>query len=185
MITRQPQSLAVNLGQPFALTVEAAGTEPFAFQWSRNGQPLPGATLATYTVAAAQPRDAGLYSVLVRNAGGRVTSTTATVQLTTSPAGVFAFDRAAYAWVATNAQFVAAVLRTGDTSSVAWVEFFTADGTAQAGADYTATAAALRFAPGETLKTVVVPVGGSTGEGAGTVLLRLANPSDPALRTAR
>ena len=58
------------------------------------------------------------------------------------------------------------------------VNYSTADATAVAGADYTATAGAITFAPGETAKTVAVPVVGETAfEGTETFALNLSNPS--------
>ena len=42
------------------------------------------------------------------------------------------------------------------------VSYSTADGTAAAGSDYTATSGSLTFAPGETSKTVAVPIVGDT-----------------------
>jgi len=58
------------------------------------------------------------------------------------------------------------------------VDFTTADGTATAGADYTATAGRLTFAPGETQKTVSVSVlDDAHDEGEETLRLVLSNPS--------
>ena len=54
------------------------------------------------------------------------------------------------------------------------VAYATADGTATAGADYTRTGGKLRFAPGETAKTVAVPVlDDAHDEGEETLTLRL------------
>ena len=54
------------------------------------------------------------------------------------------------------------------------VAYATADGTARAGADYTRTRGTLRFAPGETVKTVRVPVlDDAHDEGEETLTLRL------------
>ncbi|HLM59524.1 MAG TPA: Calx-beta domain-containing protein, partial [Pyrinomonadaceae bacterium] len=52
-------------------------------------------------------------------------------------------------------------LSSGSTNSVT-VNYATADVTATAGADYTATSGTLTFAPGETTKTISVPVIGDT-----------------------
>ena len=58
------------------------------------------------------------------------------------------------------------------------VAYATADGTATAGADYTRTGGELRFAPGETAKTVSVPVlDDVVDEGEETFTLRLTNAS--------
>jgi hypothetical protein len=61
---------------------------------------------------------------------------------------------------ATTASFVA-TLSAAATAPVT-VGFATADGTARAGADYTATTGTLTFAPGETRKTIAVAVAGDT-----------------------
>ena len=58
------------------------------------------------------------------------------------------------------------------------VAYATADGTATAGADYTRTSGTLSFAPGETGKTVAVPVlDDAIDEGEETFTLRLVNAS--------
>ena len=61
--------------------------------------------------------------------------------------------------------------------SVVSVRYATSDGTATAGADYVATSGVLRFAPGETGKTVSVPVLNDThDEGSETLTLALSAP---------
>ena len=58
------------------------------------------------------------------------------------------------------------------------VDYATADGTATAGADYTETSGTLSFAPGETAKTVPVPVlDDAHDEGEETFTLTLSNPT--------
>ena len=58
------------------------------------------------------------------------------------------------------------------------VAYATADGTARAGADYTRTRGTLKFAPGETVKTVRVPVlDDAHDEGEETLTLRLSKAS--------
>ncbi len=63
-------------------------------------------------------------------------------------------------------------------SAAVSVAYATADGTATAGADYTRTSGKLRFAPGETVKTVSVPVlDDAHDEGEETFILRLSAAS--------
>jgi Calx-beta domain-containing protein/hemolysin type calcium-binding protein len=65
------------------------------------------------------------------------------------------------------------------------VAYATADGTATAGTDYTATSGTLVFAPGETSKSVDVPVVGDTAvEPDETFTLTLSNPVNATLGTA-
>ena len=63
-------------------------------------------------------------------------------------------------------------------SATVEVSYATADGSATAGEDYTRSGGMLRFAPGETAKTVSVPVlDDAVDEGAETLTLRLLNAS--------
>ena len=62
-------------------------------------------------------------------------------------------------------------------ASAVSVRYATSDGTATAGADYEAVSGALRFGPGETAKTVSVPVLNDThDEGSETLTLALSAP---------
>jgi formylglycine-generating enzyme required for sulfatase activity len=84
-ITAQPVGVAVNPGAPAAFSVAASGTAPLAYQWSRNGTAIAGATDATYTVAATQSVDAGSYSVVVSNVVGSMPSNAALLSLNQAP----------------------------------------------------------------------------------------------------
>jgi len=77
------------------------------------------------------------------------------------------------------------VLRTGDISGAVSVNYATADGTATAGSDYTATSGTLNFAAGELSKTVSIPIiNDNLFEGVNeTFSLTLSNPSAPAIVT--
>lgn len=92
-IIADPQDLTVTNGSSATFTVTATGTAPLRYQWFFNGTPLAAATNAAYTRAAAQPGDAGFYSVVVSNVVGAVASGEAelVVQfppvITTHPAG--------------------------------------------------------------------------------------------------
>ena len=59
------------------------------------------------------------------------------------------------------------------------VDYATSDGTATAGQDYTATAGTLTFSPGETTKTITVPVlNDAIDDGGETVTLTLSNATN-------
>ena len=74
-ITQQPQSPTVTVGQAVALRVAASGSGTLAYQWSRNGVPIAGATATTYAIAVTQLSDNGAaLSVVVRNGAGSTTS---------------------------------------------------------------------------------------------------------------
>jgi hypothetical protein len=73
-----------------------------------------------------------------------------------------------------NASFTVSLSRTSGTAVT--VDFATADGSATAPPDYAAASGTLTFAPGETTKTVTVPVNGETVcESDETFLVNLSN----------
>ena len=79
---------------------------------------------------------------------------------------------------AANATLAFAVTLSRAPSGTVTVDYATADGTATAGSDYTATSGTLTFAAGETEKTVSVPVlDDAHDEGSETLTLTLSNPS--------
>ncbi|MCX7879279.1 MAG: immunoglobulin domain-containing protein [Ignavibacteria bacterium] len=82
-ITQQPPaSINLNVGQTLTLTVDADGSQPFTYQWYKNGQPIPGANSATYEKANVTSEDAGTYYCKVSNSCGEVNSSSAVVTVT-------------------------------------------------------------------------------------------------------
>lgn len=83
-IVSQPVDVTVHAGNTATFAVGATGSAPLAYQWFRNGQPIAGATQAFWSVASAQPGDAGSYTVQVSNGvGAGVTSAAATLTVDT------------------------------------------------------------------------------------------------------
>ena len=81
-IASQPQSQTVDAGATAVFTVTATGTAPLAYQWRRNGTPLDGEISDTLTLLNVQAADAGVYTVVVTNSAGSVTSAAAVLSLT-------------------------------------------------------------------------------------------------------
>jgi hypothetical protein len=67
-IVTQPADQPVNQGLDATFRVTASSTLALSYQWRFDGTDIPGATNSSLTVTNAQDRDAGLYTVLVRNA---------------------------------------------------------------------------------------------------------------------
>jgi hypothetical protein len=79
VIQSHPQSLTILAGQSAPFSVSATGTD-IVFQWNRNGVPIPGATLGSYTLAGATAADSGaVFTVTVRNSVGILNSDPATL----------------------------------------------------------------------------------------------------------
>jgi hypothetical protein len=74
-ITTQPSDRRVSVGQRAKFQVAATGTPPLSYQWRKNGTNIAGATSSAYTTPPTTSSDNGaLFSVVVSNAGGSVTS---------------------------------------------------------------------------------------------------------------
>ena len=84
-ITTQPTSKSVTVGQTATFTVVAAGSPTLTYQWSKDGTPIGGATAASYTTSATVLGDDGaLFTCVITNAFGNVTTTAATLSVTIS-----------------------------------------------------------------------------------------------------
>jgi hypothetical protein len=89
-ITTQPASRSITSGSTATFTVVASGTAPLSYQWRKNGTAIPGATSASYTTPAETTADNGAtFSVVVSNSAGSVTSSNATLTVTTPVTGSF------------------------------------------------------------------------------------------------
>ena len=74
-----PTGASLCPGEPVAFSTTAGGTGPFTYQWKKNGAAIPGATLASYTLVAVTPADAGSYSAEVIGECGSVETAPATL----------------------------------------------------------------------------------------------------------
>jgi hypothetical protein len=79
-ITGQPANTTVPLGSTATLTVAATGSGSLTYQWTEDGNLIPGATAASFTTDAAQSTDSGdKFAVTVTNSYGSVISDLAIV----------------------------------------------------------------------------------------------------------
>jgi PKD repeat protein len=80
-VTQQPTDVSAHLGQSVTFSAQAAGSSPLTYRWRRAGQPIPGATTRTFTIASVASTDAGAYDVVVTNTCGTTTSNSATLTI--------------------------------------------------------------------------------------------------------
>ncbi len=74
-----PANASANSGDTVSFSATAQTTGAATYQWSFNGQPIPDATGAVYTLTNAEPANVGTYSVTIT---GSVSTVTASAQLT-------------------------------------------------------------------------------------------------------
>lgn len=85
IITTQPSSKTVVVGQTATFDVVATGTAPLSYQWQKNNMNIPGATYRTYTTPATSLSDKGAtFRVVVSNSAGSVTSNAAILTVVSS-----------------------------------------------------------------------------------------------------
>jgi Immunoglobulin I-set domain/ZU5 domain len=115
-ISTQPGDLTVGAGQTAVFTALADGAMPLSYQWTFNGQRIPGANAPTLVLGSVNAANAGLYALevgnvedTVRSRSVRLTVTGATpppvLAITTAPAAqtVMAGGTATFAVVASGA----------------------------------------------------------------------------------
>src|SRR5207253_9699350 len=82
VIVTQPANQIVAAGRVASFSVTAAGTQPFSYQWFKEGTSLPAQTNSALSLVNVQTPDAANYSVLVANSGGSVRSSKPSVVVT-------------------------------------------------------------------------------------------------------
>jgi uncharacterized repeat protein (TIGR02543 family) len=89
MITAQPQNVAVPVGTTTSFTVAAGGTVPLSFHWQfdgtnlANGPRITGSQSSALTITGTLTNDSGLYTAVVSNSYGSVTSSAASLAVYT------------------------------------------------------------------------------------------------------
>jgi hypothetical protein len=86
-ILASPVSASTVTGGTVAFAVQGKGTEPLSYQWFFNDSPMAGQTTASLSLSDVTTNDAGLYSAVVTNPFGAVTSAPAmlTVEAPSQP----------------------------------------------------------------------------------------------------
>ncbi len=206
----EPATLAESNGATFTVTLAAASTEVVSVNYaSFNGTALanfdytpvagtltfqPGETSRTVTVPVLFDADAEASEtftvVLSSPTGGTlvdgVGAGTITDTTVTPLPGVSVGNITVAEPVSGAGQAVFTITLSSAPATAVTVNYATADGTAQAGSDYTQTNGVVTFAAGETIKTVTVDVlGDSAAEESETFSLVLTGASGATLGTAQ
>ena len=84
-ITTQPRDTFGVLGSNVTFTVVAISSTPLSYQWRYNGDVIPNATSASFTLKGLTYADAGSYSCVVTDGVGPVESTEALLTVVTKP----------------------------------------------------------------------------------------------------
>ena len=80
-IVSQPTPIVVNSGETLSLSVQAVGTSPITFEWTRSGEIIPEQNSNQIIINPASINDAGSYQVTATNAAGSALSDIVTVQV--------------------------------------------------------------------------------------------------------
>ena len=78
-IVPQPTNVAVNVGEPFSLSVNVAGGAQLAYQWYKDDSLLPGRIDRILSVTAATVTDEGQFFVVITSPCGEAVSNTVAV----------------------------------------------------------------------------------------------------------
>lgn len=84
-LTTQPVSQTVTAGATVSFTAAATGTPAPAYQWSKDGAALAGATNSTLSLAGVTSAQAGTYTMTATNSAGSVVSTGALLTVNPAP----------------------------------------------------------------------------------------------------
>jgi GH25 family lysozyme M1 (1,4-beta-N-acetylmuramidase)/uncharacterized protein YpmS len=117
-ITNQPSSVTVSQGSPASFAVGANGTATLTYQWQLGGSNIAGATASAYSIASAQPSQAGNYLVVITNIFGSVTSAVKTLTVV-SPPVIAVQPQSKSVFLSSNATFT--VTATGTSLTYKWL----------------------------------------------------------------
>ncbi|HEV2210642.1 MAG TPA: immunoglobulin domain-containing protein [Verrucomicrobiae bacterium] len=81
----QPADRLVVAGNPTTFAGVFAGSGPLSYQWLENGNPIPGATNATYTIPIVLGTNAGSYALVISNPLSTNTTRAAVLTVSNTP----------------------------------------------------------------------------------------------------
>ena len=184
-----PQNLVATAGAGLVSLTWAANTESdlAGYNVYRDGAQVNGSpvTAAAYVDNGLTSGQAYSYTVTAMDFGGLESDPSAPASATPVQASLSVGDLTVTEGSSgtTNATFT--VTLSPAASGTVTVNYATANGTATAGTDYTATSGTLTFAAGQTSKTVAVPVLGDTAiEADETLTFNLSSASGAAVSRA-
>lgn len=85
IITVHPEPGTLATGDALSLSVLATGSPVLHYQWLKDNEPIPEATAATLDITSVDVTHAGNYRVVVSNAFGEASSTTALITISGPP----------------------------------------------------------------------------------------------------
>ena len=149
-ITTQPAAQTVTEGQSATFSVTASGTAPFTYQWKKNGTDIEGVTTSSHTTDATAIGDSGaVFTVVVTNSVGSVTSSGAALTVNAAPPAI-------------SAQPTAQTITAGQTATFS----VTATGTGTLSYQWKKNGRDITGGSGATTNTYTTPAMGYAGNGA-------------------
>ena len=88
-ITLQPTGVTLGIGSDCTLNVGAVGSSTITYQWKLNGNDVSGATNPTLVIEDIDYAEGGVYTCVITNGFGSLTSNSATVQVLDNVPGLY------------------------------------------------------------------------------------------------
>ncbi len=88
-ITLQPAGVKLAVGSDYTLNVGAVGSSTITYQWKLNGNDVSGATNPTLVFEDIDYAEGGVYTCVITNGFGSITSNSATVQVLDNVPGLY------------------------------------------------------------------------------------------------